>query len=99
MQRYLPRWMRPAPLPDDQVQREADRQEDMAAMRATLCPQERRKAMEKGKLAQILARMEAAFDAQAQHDIPERESHNHPQPLIESIIKKDKRRWNGRPTC
>lgn len=85
VQRYLPRWMRPAPLPDDQVQREADRQEDLAAMRATLCPQERRKAMEKGKLAQILARIEAALD-----DRPcgmERESQKHPQPLMESSIK------------
>lgn len=62
VQRYLPRWMRPAPLPDDQVQREADRQEDMAAMRATLCPHERRKAMEKGKLAAILARIEEALE-------------------------------------
>lgn len=99
VQRYLPRWMRPAPLPDDQVQREADRQEDVAAMRATLCPRERRKAMEKGKLAQILARIEAALDAQAMDDGSERESHNHPQPLNESIITKDKRRWTSRPTC
>lgn len=99
VQRYLPRWMRPAPLPDDQVQREADRQEDMAAMRATLCPQERRKAMEKGKLARILARMEAALDAQVTDVTAQRESQNHPQPLIESIIKQDQRRWTSRPTC
>ena len=85
VQRYLPRWMRPAPLPDDQVQREADRQEDMAAMRATLCPQERRKAMEKGKLAQILARIEAALD-DGSCGIA-RESQKHPQPLMESSIK------------
>ncbi len=98
VQRYLPRWMRPAPLPDDQVQREADRQEDMAMMRATLCPRERRKVMEKGKLAQILARMEAALDAQAMHQTTERESHNHPQPLRESNIKKNQRGWTGRPT-
>ena len=71
----------------------------MAAMRATLCPQERRKAMEKGKLAKILARMEAALDARTELNRIERESHNHPQPLIESYIKEDQRRWPGRPTC
>ena len=99
VQRYLPRWMRPAPLPDDQIQREADRQEDMAAMRATLCPQERRKAMEKGKLAKILTRMEAALDARTGQNEGERESHNHPQPLMESYIKDTQRRWPSRPTC
>ncbi len=85
VQRYLPRWMLPSPLPDDQVQREADRQEDMAAMRAVLCPQERRKAMEKGKLAQILARIEAALD-DGSCDMA-REYQKHPQPLTESFIK------------
>jgi len=99
VQRYLPRWMRPAPLPDDQVQREADRQEDMAAMRATLCPREQRKVMEKGKLAQILARIEAALDARTMDDGPERESHKRPQPLKETIIKEDQQRWTSRPTC
>lgn len=93
VQRYLPRWMRPAPLPDDVVQREADRQEDMAAMRATLCPLERRKAMDKGKLAQILARIEAALDHAS-----ERESQNHPQPLMDSYIKRDQQSWPNRPT-
>ena len=82
MQRYLPRWMHPGPLPEDQVQREADRQDDMAAMRATLCPDEQPKAMEKGKLIAILARIEAALD-----NGPERESQNHPRPLIDSIIE------------
>lgn len=99
VQRYLPRWMRPAPLPDDQVQREADRQEDMAEMRATLCPLERRRMMEKGQLAKILARIEAALDAQeagASHAM-ERESQNHPQPLRDSYIKEDQRNWPSRP--
>jgi predicted transcriptional regulator len=96
VQRYLPRWMRPAPLPDDQVQREADRQEDMAAMGATLCPHERRKAMEKGQLAKILARIEAALDARDEDT--SRESQNHPQPLMNSFIKKNQQSWPGRPT-
>jgi predicted transcriptional regulator len=94
--RYLPRWMRPAPLPDDQLQREADRQEDMAVMRAALCPHERRRAMEKGKLAQILARIEAALDEKP--CAMERESQNHPQPRMESSIDRVQRRWPHRPT-
>ena len=98
VQRYLPRWMRPAPLPDDQVQREVDRQEDMATMRAMLCPLERHKAMEKGKLAKILARMEAMLDAKAIYNNLEREYQNHPQPLIESYIKDSQQSWTSRPT-
>lgn len=100
VQRYLPRWMRPAPLPDDQVQREADRQEDMAAMRATLCPQERRKAMEKGKLAAILARIEAVLDQGTNDgaDVIKRESQNHPQPRTDSYLNSDKQSWPNRPT-
>lgn len=83
--RYLPRWMRPAPLPDDVVQRESDRQEDMAIMRATLDPRERRKAMEQGALAKVLARLEVALDRQETG--MERESQNHPQPLTKSYIR------------
>lgn len=98
VQRYLPRWMRPAPLPDDQVQREADRQEDMATMRAALCPRERRKAMEKGQLAKVLARIEAALDARMVEDATQRESQNHPQPLMDSYIKVNQQSWTSRPT-
>ncbi|QWT16932.1 helix-turn-helix domain-containing protein [Sphingobium xenophagum] len=83
--RYLPRWMRPAPLPDDVVQREADRQEEMAIMRAALAPGERRKAMEQGALAKALARIEAALDRQDRGS--ERESQKQPQPLTQSYIK------------
>jgi Zn-finger nucleic acid-binding protein len=70
----------------------------MAAMRATLCPQERRKAMEKGQLAKILSRIEAALDAQERQDAFERESHNHPQPLMKSYMKEDQQSWPHRPT-
>lgn len=84
--RYLPRWMRPAPLPDDVLQREADRQEDMAAMRATLCPQERQRAMEQGVLAKILARIEASIERR--DHAHERESQNHPQPHLESYLRR-----------
>lgn len=94
--RYLPRWMRPAPLPDDEVQREADRQDDMAAMRATLDPRERRQAMEKGALAKALARIEAVIDRR--EVIPKRESQNHPQPLTDSFIKEPSGVGLNRPT-
>jgi len=90
--RYLPRWMRPAPLPDDVVQREAERREEMALMRAALDPQARRKAAEAGALAKILARLEAVIDRN------ERESQNHPQPLTKSFIKKEQQSWPNRPT-
>lgn len=94
--RYLPRWMRPAPLPDDAVQREADRQEDLAAMRATLDPRERRAAMDKGALAKILARIEAAIDRRELD--PKRESQNHPQPLMDSFVKGESGVGLNRPT-
>lgn len=89
--RYLPRWMRPAPLPDDVLQHEADRQEDMAAMRATLCPREQRKAMEQGVLAKVLARMEAAINLR--DPAYQRESQIHPQPHLESYIKDHQQSW------
>lgn len=94
--RYLPRWMRPAPLPDDVVQREADRQEDIAIMHATLPSRERRKAMEQGALTKVLARIEAALDRQETGS--ERESQIHPQPLTQSYIKETTRSWPKRPT-
>lgn len=94
--RYLPRWMRPAPLPDDEVQREADRQDDMVAMRATLDPSERRQAMEKGALAKVLARIEAMIDQQ--EVVPKRESQNHPEPLSDSFIEEENGVGLNRPT-
>ncbi|MHA0336992.1 helix-turn-helix domain-containing protein [Sphingomonas aquatilis] len=74
---YLPRWLRPAPLPDDQVQREADRREADAAMRATLSCRELAQASVGGALGRMLARLGARIDAAC-------ESQNDPQPLTES---------------
>lgn len=94
--RYLPRWMRPAPLPDDVIQREADRQDEMLAMRKTLDSREQREAMEKGVLAKVLARIEAAID---QKDAClERESQKDPQPLNNSFIKRKNGVGLSRPT-
>lgn len=81
VQSYLPRWMRPAPTPDDELQREADRIEDIDHMRARLSARERAEAKLNGPLAKILARLGAAIDAH------ERESQKEPQPLLDSSMK------------
>lgn len=78
---HLPRWMRPAPLPDDQLQREADRIEDVDQMLARLSLRDQVGATMTGPLARILARLGDAIECQ------ERESQNHPQPLLESSIR------------
>lgn len=77
----LPRWMRPAPLPDDQLQRESDRIEDTAQMLARLSLRDQIDATMNGLLAKVLARLGAAIETQ------ERESQNHPQPLVDSYIR------------
>ncbi len=101
---HLPRWMRPAPLPDDAVQREADRIEDTAQMLSRLTVREQLDATIGGPLAKVLARLDAAIarNEQADHDaIPslmERESQNHPQPLMDSYNIRNQRHWPSRPT-
>lgn len=92
VQAYLPRWMRPAPIPDDELQREIDRAEDIEQMRARLSHQERNAADMTGPLAKVLARLEAALE------LKERESQINPQPLMDSYNKRDQQRWPGRPT-
>ena len=81
VQAYLPRWMRSAPVPDDELQREADRIEETEYMRSRLSRREQAEARMNGPLAKILARLEAALDAQ------ERESQTDPQPLLNSLFK------------
>lgn len=78
---HLPRWMRPAPLPDDQLQREANRIEDIDQMLPRLSLRDQIGATMIGPLAKVLARLGDAIEAQ------ERESQNHPQPLMDSYIK------------
>jgi len=72
---YLPRWMRPAPLPDDAVQRETDRIADDVAMRAGLSCRELAVAMVGGQLGRMLAKLGAGIDRR------ECESQNHSEPL------------------
>ena len=92
VQAYLPRWMRPAPIPDDELQRETDRIEDVEQMRDRLSRQESNAAHMTGPLAKVLARLEAALD------LKERESQINPQPLIDSYNKREQQRWPSRPT-
>ena len=77
MRAYLPRWMRPAPLPDDVIQQQADRHEAEAAMRAGLSCRELAQVTVGGPLGRMLARLGARIDAVS-------ESQNHTQPLMDS---------------
>ena len=81
---FLPRWLRPAPVPDDALQQAADRAEDLAAMHATLSCRELAQAMTGGALGRVLARLGAALDVQ------QRESHDDPQPLLDSSVEGSK---------
>ncbi|MBI0477168.1 helix-turn-helix domain-containing protein [Sphingomonas sp. MA1305] len=77
----LPRSWRPAPLPDDQIQREADRDEEQAAMQAGLSCRELAQLTVGGALGAMLARLGAALDGAGC------ESHDDPQPLSKSIVQ------------
>lgn len=79
---YLPRWMRPAPLPDDRVQQDADHAEDQATMRAGLSCRELAQVSVGGALGRVLARLGAQIDARLVD--PTRESQSDPQPLLDS---------------
>ncbi|RZL29271.1 MAG: helix-turn-helix domain-containing protein [Sphingomonas sp.] len=78
---YLPRWMRPAPLPDDAVQHHADRILETNAMLETLSCQELARMTINGPLGKILAKLGEAIDR------VERETQNNPQPLTDSMIQ------------
>lgn len=87
----LPRWLRPAPVPVDAVQREADRAEELQAMRAGLSCRELAEVTVGGPLGRMLVRLGSRIDA------AERESRDGSQPLQESFEKETKR-WPSRPT-
>lgn len=79
LRRFLPRWMTPAPLPDCEAQREADRAHAQAGMLATLSCRELATATVSGTLGQVLARLGVALDRR------QCESHDDPQPLTQFI--------------
>ena len=75
--RFLPRSLRPAPLPCDAAIHQADAAAELAAMRATLSCKELAEVTLGGALGQVLASLGAAIDRGAC------ESHLDPQPLSE----------------
>jgi predicted transcriptional regulator len=75
---HLPRWMCPAPVPEDVFQRRIDEAEDMKHMRESLNCRELAESIVGGALGKALARLGAALDRQ------ESESQNHTQPLPDS---------------
>ncbi|WP_052134979.1 helix-turn-helix domain-containing protein [Sphingomonas sp. 37zxx] len=72
----LPRWLRPAPLPDDVLAHQAQEAEAQQRMRAQLSCRELAAITADGMLGSVLAKLGAAIDS--------RESQNHPQPLMKS---------------
>lgn len=77
---YLPRWMRPAPLPDDETQRHLIRIEETNLILASLTCQELARVTIDGPLAKVLAKLGASIDRK------EREAQNNPEPLTNFII-------------
>ena len=82
---HLPRWLRPAPFPDDAAQHRAARDDEQARMRATLSCRELALATLSGPLGAMLAKLGAAIDARDSGDtVPaERESHVDPRSLTQ----------------
>jgi hypothetical protein len=76
---YLPRWMRPAPVPDDAVQHHADQALETNAMLKTLSCRELAQITVSGSLGKILAKLGETIDR------AEREAQTDPQPLNDSI--------------
>ncbi|TCP66044.1 MULTISPECIES: helix-turn-helix domain-containing protein [unclassified Sphingomonas] len=72
---YLPRWMQPAPTPDDVVQQQADRIDDTAAMLSGLSCRDLAAVTVGGQLGKMLAKLGAGVDR------IERESQIESQPL------------------
>lgn len=75
---YLPRWMRPAPLPIDAVQHHAEQAEELDAMLKTLSCRDLARMTVGGALGKILAKLGASIDRK------ECEAQKGPQPLRDS---------------
>lgn len=79
---YLPRWLRPAPVPEDEVQRRVDHIEDTQLMLKSLSCRELAEATIDGPLRKILAKLGDAIDRR------ERESQTGSEPLTDSYINR-----------
>lgn len=77
--RFLPRWMKPAPVPDDAAQYRADQDEQLQTMVDTLSSAELAHFRVGGELGKVLARLGASIDRISCED------HFGAQPLTESI--------------
>lgn len=93
---YLPRWMRPAPPPDDAAHRAEAHAEDMEHMVKSLTCRELAETHIGGALGKALARLGDALDRDRMRQ--ERESHNDPQPLLDSYVEGSLSSWPSRPT-
>lgn len=80
---YLPRWLRPVPIPDDQMEHDAARAAAHAEMLGQLSCRELGQALVGGALGRVLAKLGARIDAAVA--LPVCESQNRPQPLATSI--------------
>ena len=74
----LPRWLRPAPVPVDVEQHQAEEAEEMTRLRGRLSCRDLARATLSGPLARVLARLGGAIDAR--DAVASREAHNDPEP-------------------
>lgn len=81
----LPRWLRPAPVPDDALQHVADEAEEQERLKSQLSCRELAQLTTGAALGRVLARLGASLDAM----LPLRESHSHPEPLTHSFDQRD----------
>lgn len=81
---HLPRWLSPPPLPVDAVQRQQERVADVVAMHDTLSCRELAETLVGGSLGRVLAKLGARIDRGLDTGTS-CESHNDPQPLLDSI--------------
>lgn len=77
----LPRWLRPAPVPDDTLQHVTDQAEEQERLKGQLSCRELAQMTAGGALGRVLARLGARLDGV----LALRESHCHPVKLLDSL--------------
>ncbi|WP_322966126.1 hypothetical protein [Sphingomonas fuzhouensis] len=77
----LPRWLRPAPVPDDALQHVADEGKEQERLKAQLSCRELAQFIVGGPMGHVLACLGAAIDNQSLR----RESHSHPESYPDSL--------------
>lgn len=79
----LPRWLRPAPVPDDALQHANDEAEEQERLKGQLTCRELAQLTTSGALGRVLARLGASLDAM----LSSRESHGDPEPLLNLLTE------------